>query len=75
MEIKKTTSYKVTFSVESFTQTEGGMDHNEFGKPVNTLEEAIHLLELAEATQPAGDYQANWIITVDVQREIKGNKS
>lgn len=68
MHINVTKAHKVTFCVEYFEATEGGMDNEMYGGQVNTIEEAISLLELAQVSDPKSD----WMITARVTTTIKG---
>lgn len=72
MKITKKATYKITFAVDYFEATEGGMDYYQYGKNVNTLEEAIHLLELAKTDRMEGD--RDWIITCNVEKAISGKE-
>lgn len=47
MKLTTQTSHEIKFSIEQFSGTEGGMDHDIFGDPVDSLPEAIHLLTVA----------------------------
>lgn len=67
MEITKTTTHNVVFSVEYFENSEGGMDWDDFGSDVETLEEAIHLLDLAKSTNREED----WVIVCRVETTNK----
>lgn len=63
MKLKKTIEYDMKFAVEYFANQEGGMESEMFQhRMVETLEDAITLLEYAKITQPSDD----WIITVYV---------
>ena len=66
-EITTLTTHKLTFKVESFIPTEGGMDQDQFGKDQYTLTDAIHLLEIARS-QANGDF---WVITVYVDTVVR----
>lgn len=68
MKLTQTTEHEITFTVESFWSEEGGMGQNEYGKQVNTLEEAIHLLELARVARSTN---TEWIIVGRVATKIK----
>jgi hypothetical protein len=71
MKITKKVVYKATFSIEYFESAEGGMDWDTFGEAVSTLEEAIHLLELAQISNKGRD----WKIVCNVDRQVtKGGK-
>lgn len=68
MELTKTTKHSISFSVKYFEPTEGGMDTDCFGnKSVDTIQEAVELLDIALATSPSCD----WIIVLDVEKLIK----
>jgi len=69
MEIKVTKKHKVTFAIEYFEQTEGGMDYNKFRDGIGTIEEAIAALEMADVNR-AGH---NWIITAEVTTSISAS--
>lgn len=62
MKIETKIAHTITFSVQSFQATQGGMDHDHFGKECNTLSEAIEQLRMAEVSGKDGD----WIIVCDV---------
>ena len=64
VEVTVKKSYKVSFLIKQYSPTEGGMDEDDYGKPVDTLEEAIVLLEAA-ITRENGEWH-NWQIVVDV---------
>lgn len=68
MQINVTTTHKVTFRVEYFEPTEGGMDSEDFGEPVETIEEAIALLEIARRHNG----QHDWIITARAETKVNG---
>jgi len=63
MKITTTTNHDITFAVEAFTNTEGGMDHENYGDTVHDLPSAIRLLELARVAQP----KEPWVIVCDVK--------
>lgn len=75
MDINVNTTYKVTFDVVYREGTEGGMRSGSFGKTVNTVAEAILLLEVAQASQ-AGDRsdQREWEIVMSVAKVVKQEK-
>lgn len=50
-----------------FNQTEGGMDHRVFGKPVATLAEALQQLDVANAV----DSPEDWVIVVHTTKKVK----
>ena len=66
MTIKTTTSHNLIFSVEAFWNEEGGMGHEQYGKDVKELTEALHLLELARVAQSAYD----WAIVCRVETKV-----
>lgn len=60
---------ELKFSVESFWNEEGGMGHDTFGKPVDTIEEALFNLQLAQRQPNQTDFESsNWVI---VATEVK----
>lgn len=61
MIIQNTTKYNLTFKVEYFQPTEGGMDSEQFGASVAELTDALRILESAKNTRP----KQEWIITVE----------
>jgi hypothetical protein len=63
MELKTTTTHKITFSVQYFEATEGGMDSEQYGKDVDNLKEAVNLLLLANVARP----DCNWMVVGNVQ--------
>ena len=70
MKVEVHKNYKVKFSVEYFEVTEGGMDTETYGEPVETIQAALNLLESARNTIPNYD----WIIVCDVSIIIKGEE-
>ncbi len=66
MKITTVSNYIISFSVQYFHETEGGMDHETYGKICDTLPEAIHLLELAKVHNST----SRWIIVCDVKNTI-----
>ena len=66
MKITKKAAYYIAFTVEAFWPEEGGMGHETFGEIVDTIEEAVHLLEIARITGMA-DLKANWVIVGHVR--------
>ena len=68
MKLTTTATHKITFEVVYHEATEGGMDSGDFGKPVETLPEAIHNLELARKFSP----EIDWTIECDVQTIVDG---
>lgn len=69
MKLTTTTTHDITFRVESFWDEEGGMGRDAFGKPVDTLQEAVRLLEIVNAQ--AGKDGPDWIITATVKSVTK----
>jgi hypothetical protein len=65
MKISFTNNYVITFQVSYFEGTEGGMDTGDYGSPVETIEEAILLLELAKRSS-----KDDWKIVVKTINEI-----
>ena len=63
MEFIKTTKHKIAFQIKSFTPNEGGMDEEEFGGVVDTLEDAVTNLELARRQ----DESEEWLIVCYVE--------
>jgi hypothetical protein len=62
MRVNVTKAYNITFQVMAFEQTEGGMNTHCFGPEVDTIQEAIHLLESAYTkTEINSDYR-DWLI-------------
>lgn len=68
MKYKITNEYEITYSVEYFLNTEGGMDTEGWTDGLESLQEAVHSLEMAEASRPNFD----WIITVQVKTKRTG---
>lgn len=68
MEIKVTKTHKVKFSVQYFEGTEGGMDAGSFGGEVDTLEEAVAMLERANSAPTISD--KDWIIVASVKTTV-----
>jgi len=66
MKITVTKTYELTYSVQYFDQTEGGMDNGSFGDQVKTIEEAVSLLEIARVTRSDED----WVIVVEVETKV-----
>jgi hypothetical protein len=64
--ITTTTTHDLVFKVEAFWDEEGGMGTDSYGGPVKELSDAVHLLELARASQPKMD----WIITIEVKTKV-----
>lgn len=67
MKTSHTIEHEIKFSVQYFASTEGGMDNETFGLPVDTLNEALHLITLANTTRP----NEPWIIVGEVKTKIK----
>ena len=65
MKIKSVTTHTVTFSVQSFEETEGGMVQQWFGQECGDIGAAIQQLQLAEASERSG----NWIIVCNVKTD------
>lgn len=57
MEIKKTTSHSITFTIEAFWDEQGGMGTDQYGESVGELHQAVHLLELAKVAKPKTDWK------------------
>ena len=68
MDIKVIKTYKISYNIEYFEPTEGGMDSECFCGGIETIEEALVKLETIKLTKPHCD----WIITVSVTTELKG---
>ena len=62
MKITTSTTHTILFSVRAFWDEEGGMGTERFGAKCNSLEEAIHTLELARAS----GLRSDWVIVADV---------
>ena len=58
MKIEVTAKHEVAFTVEYFSANEGGMDNEQYGGAVGTIEEAINLLMLARTARKKQD----WVI-------------
>ncbi len=67
MKIQIIKTHEVKYRVEYFEAQEGGMDCDSYGKTVETIEEAIVLLESAKNTTSDCD----WMITCEVKTVIK----
>lgn len=65
MKISFTNNYSISFQVSFFEGTEGGMDTGKYGSPVDTIEEAILLLELAKRSS-----KDDWIIVLNIEQKI-----
>lgn len=57
MKFSKTIVYDIEFQVEYYEALEGGMDHGYFGRAVSSMEEALQLLEMANATESDREWQ------------------
>jgi hypothetical protein len=68
MEIVNTVKYKIKFLVCYYEAQEGGMDYETFGKEVDSLNEALRILDTAIDTHPKCD----WKIECDVTRIVGG---
>ena len=66
MQLEITTKHKVTFTVEYFESQEGGMDTEQYGDEVNSIEAAIGLLKLAQVN----DKKQDWVIVGRVETLI-----
>ena len=69
MIVEKTTKHKAIFTVEMYWSEEDGMGTEQFGNEVDTIEEAIHLLEVANASQSQNEtanFGYEWIIVCRV---------
>lgn len=66
MKIKSVTTHTVTFSVQYFEATEGGMDNGTFGNECSDIGAAITLLQLAKAQND----QRDWTIVCDVHTDV-----
>lgn len=71
MKISVTTSYQVSFQVQYYEQTEGGMNYGEFGPSTDSIEKAITYLELAQIDQP----KTEWVIVCYVGKTVDRAKS
>lgn len=65
MNIKTITSHTVTFSIQYFQETEGGMIRGHYGHVCQDIASAIELLRLAKIH--SGD---DWMIVCDVETHI-----
>lgn len=65
--ITVTNTYELTFAVEYFEPTEGGMDHEVFGTPKATLPEALALLDVANESRS----DRGWVIVVHTVKKTK----
>jgi hypothetical protein len=71
MKIESKTTHIVTFDVQYFESTEGGMDSASYGKTCTDIGSAIEQLRLAKIADPDSD----WIITCDVQTQVNSYES
>lgn len=67
MKIIKTTSYYVSYVVQYAEATEGGMDYEIYQDGIDTLVEAIEVLELAEKANS----NRPWEIVCNVSKQVK----
>lgn len=65
MKVTKTINYSVTFTIQYFETTEGGMDSGTYGRDCAELSDAIMQLELAQIAEPGRE----WIITAEVEKQ------
>lgn len=70
MKLITTVSHDIKFTVEYFEPTEGGMDNDTYGKPVDAVAAAIRLLELAKEAHP--NYE--WVIVGHVTTQTSGKE-
>ncbi len=63
-------THEISFLIEYYEPTEGGMQNEAFSDEVQTIEEAVSTLEIAKKTKPERD----WIITARVETAINGKK-
>jgi len=66
MQLEITTKHNVVFTVEYFEGQEGGMDTEQYGDEVNSIEAAIGLLKLAQVN----DKKQDWVIVGRVETLI-----
>lgn len=66
MKLQTTTSHTISFTVEAFWNEEGGMGQDQYGEAVDTLQQAVRLLELARVKDP----KTNWVIVCDVKTTV-----
>ncbi len=67
MKLSTTKTHDITFTVEYFQGTEGGMDSEQYGEEMATIQEAVALLELAQIARKDED----WVIVARVKTSIK----
>lgn len=70
MKITYTKTYDITYSIESFEGTEGGMDHEVFYRGIESIEVAIDKLKETERR-----YSGDVTITVQVEETISAGKA
>mgnify|MGYP003655807902 CR=1 FL=1 len=63
MEISNTVKYKVKFLVSYHEAQEGGMDYETFGEEVDSLNEALRILDTALDTCPKCDWKIECVVT------------
>ena len=63
MEIANTVKYKIKFLVSCHETQEGGMDYETFGKEVDSLNEALRILDTALDTRPNFDWKIECAVT------------
>ncbi len=63
MEISNTVKYEVKFLVSYHEAEEGGMDYETFGKEVDSLNEALRILDTALDTRPNCDWKIECVVT------------
>lgn len=66
MKIKIVTTHTISFSIQSFGETEAGMHHNSFGLACADIGAAIASLQLAKTLNDGFD----WIIVCDVHTDV-----
>ena len=71
MNITSTKTCIVTFTVEYFEATEGGMDTDSYGGSVETIQEAIQLLADAENSTKSVKNGPKWMIVARVKTIVK----
>lgn len=72
MKMRLVTEHTMIFSVMKYINTEGGMDEEQYGKNVDTLEDALGLLMQAKAKDSEEDgCSTGWIIVVELHTEHK----
>jgi hypothetical protein len=63
MEISNTIRYKIKFLVSYHEGEEGGMSYETFGKEVDSLNEALRILDTAIDTHPIFDWKIECVVT------------